>query len=154
VCTATLLPLIGDLDDSVAGLFEAFAREQFVQRVTNADQLTAGKGNVFQRLKDVESLFSQHTSIELVDLAVAEQWTRLKVVFAKRHLLTHQQGIVDQRFSERRAQEWLHARSASRRNSVRHRARTGRPPTSHERTRPSLTAPPLAIRTGRRHPSK
>jgi hypothetical protein len=59
VCTATLLPLIGDLDDSVAGLFEAFAREQFVQRVTNADQLTAGKGNVFQRLKDVESLFSQ-----------------------------------------------------------------------------------------------
>lgn len=87
-----------DAIESVVGLFEAFAREQFALRVTNADQVTAGKGNVFQRLNDVESLFSQHTSIELVDLAGAERWTRLKVVFAKRHLLTHQQGIVDRKF--------------------------------------------------------
>jgi hypothetical protein len=87
-----------DAIESVVGLFEVFAREQFALRVTNADQLTAGKGNVFQRLNDVEALFSQHASVDVADLASAERWTRLKVIFAKRHLLTHQQGIVDQKF--------------------------------------------------------
>ena len=87
-----------DALESVVGLFESFTREQFTRRVTEAAQLTNGRGNVFQRLDDTAALFSDHASIDLINVAGAERWTRLKVTFAIRHLLTHQQGIVDERF--------------------------------------------------------
>ncbi|MBA2638326.1 MAG: hypothetical protein H0U79_08950 [Solirubrobacterales bacterium] len=87
-----------DAIESVVSLFEMFAREQFELRVQDARQHTAGKGNVFQRLDDTASLFAEHTQIELISLAGEDRWQRLKRAFARRHVLTHNGGIVDERF--------------------------------------------------------
>ncbi len=83
---------------SVVSLFEVFAREQFALRVSDAESLTQGKGNVFQRLDDSAALFAEHAALDLVSLAGAERWTRLKRAFAQRHVLEHRGGIVDERF--------------------------------------------------------
>lgn len=87
-----------DAIESTVSLFEIFAREQFAQRVSDAHQRTKGKGNVFQRLNDTAALFADHADVDLVDLAGEERWERLKRTFARRHVLTHNGGIVDDKF--------------------------------------------------------
>jgi uncharacterized Zn finger protein (UPF0148 family) len=87
-----------DAIESVVSLFEMFALEQFESRIQDARQHTTGKGNVFQRLDDTASLFGEHTDVELVSLAGEDRWQRLKRAFARRHVLTHNGGIVDERF--------------------------------------------------------
>jgi uncharacterized Zn finger protein (UPF0148 family) len=90
-----------DAIESSVSLFEMFAREQFARRVANAATHTSGKGNVFQRLDDTAELFSAHAGLDLPALAGAERWERMKRAFARRHVLTHNGGIVDQRFLDR-----------------------------------------------------
>jgi DNA-directed RNA polymerase subunit M/transcription elongation factor TFIIS len=90
-----------DAIESTVSLFEMFAREQFGRRVADAATHTAGKGNVFQRLDDTADLFTDHASINIVELAGTERWERLKGAFARRHVLTHNGGIVDQKFLDR-----------------------------------------------------
>ena len=87
-----------DAIESTVSLFEIFAREQFSQRVPDAQQHTKGKGNIFQRLDDTATLFAEHADADLVELAGKERWQRLKGTFARRHVLTHNGGIVDERF--------------------------------------------------------
>ncbi len=67
----------------------------------DAQEHTNGKGNVFQRLDDTASLFAQHADVDLVELAGEERWKRLKGTFARRHVLTHDGGIVDEKFLDR-----------------------------------------------------
>jgi sarcosine oxidase delta subunit len=90
-----------DAIESSVSLFEMFAREQFADRVADAATLTAGKGNVFQRLDDTADLFSEHASVDMVGLAGADRWDRLKRAFVRRHVLMHNGGIVDQKFLDR-----------------------------------------------------
>lgn len=87
-----------DAIESTVSLFQIFAREQFRQRVPDAQQHTKGKGNVFQRLDDTAALCAEHADVNLVELAGEERWQRLKRTFARRHLLTHNGGIVDEKF--------------------------------------------------------
>lgn len=87
-----------DAIESVVSLFEMFAREQFEHRVRDAQRHTRGRGNVFQRLDDAAKLFSAHTGLHLIALAGEDRWRRLKGAFARRHVLTHNGGIVDERF--------------------------------------------------------
>ena len=87
-----------DAIESVVSLFEMFAREQFEHRVQDAQQHMKGKGNVFQRLDDTASLFAEHTDVQLVSIVGEDRWHRLKRAFARRHVLTHNGGIVDDRF--------------------------------------------------------
>ena len=90
-----------DAIESTASLFEMFAREQFTRRVADAETRTAGKGNIFQRLDDTAQLFADHAGIDVVELAGGERWSRLKRAFARRHVLTHNGGIVDEKFLDR-----------------------------------------------------
>jgi hypothetical protein len=90
-----------DAIESTVSLFEMFAREQFTRRVGDAGTHTAGKGNVFQRLDDAAELFSAYADIDIVELAGDERWEQLKRAFAQRHVLTHNSGIVDQKFLDR-----------------------------------------------------
>lgn len=87
-----------DAIESTVSLFEIFAREQFSRRVPDAQQHTKGKGNVFQRLDDTSALFAEHADVDLIELAGVEHWQRLKRTFARRHVLTHNGGIVDEKF--------------------------------------------------------
>jgi hypothetical protein len=83
---------------SVVSLFELFAREQFKDRVPAPDDAVRGMGNVFQRLDDTAQLFMGHAGVDLVQLAGADRWRRLRRAFAQRHVLTHRGGVVDQRY--------------------------------------------------------
>lgn len=87
-----------DAIESTVSLFEIFAREQFTQRVPDAQQHVKGKGNVLQRLDDTAALFSDHAGVDLVELAGDDRWQRLKRTFARRHVLTHKGGLVDDKF--------------------------------------------------------
>lgn len=87
-----------DALESVVSLFEMFAREQFTQRVADASRLTRGRGNIFQRLDDSAALFAERTGLDLPALAGRDRWQRLKRAFAQRHVLTHNGGLVDERF--------------------------------------------------------
>jgi sarcosine oxidase delta subunit len=87
-----------DAIESTVSLFEIFAREQFAQRAPDAAQHITGKGNVFQRLDDTAALFADHAEVDLVELAGDERWQRLKRTFARRHVLMHNGGIVDEKF--------------------------------------------------------
>jgi hypothetical protein len=57
-----------------------------------------GKGNVFQRLDDTTALFETHCGIDLRTVVGAQIWQDLRVTFARRHVLVHRDGIVDQKF--------------------------------------------------------
>jgi uncharacterized Zn finger protein (UPF0148 family) len=87
-----------DAIKSTVSLFEVFARDQFRERVADADAVTKGKGNIFQRLDDTADLFAAHAGLDLVALAGEQRRADLKVAFARRHVLVHRDGIVDERF--------------------------------------------------------
>jgi rubrerythrin len=83
---------------SIVTLFEVFARDQFNARASNAAAAVKGKGNVFQRLDDTAQLFNDHCAIDLPAATGATVWQRLREDFARRHVLTHCDGIVDAKF--------------------------------------------------------
>ena len=65
---------------------------------SNAAAAIKGKGNVFQRLDDTAQLFRDHGGIDLATTVGSVVWQRLREDFARRHVLTHCDGIVDVRF--------------------------------------------------------
>jgi hypothetical protein len=87
-----------DAIKSSVTLFEMFAREQFLQRVDDADRYVKGTGNVFQRLDEAADLFKGRAALDLVAMVGEERWKRLRRVFADRHVLTHNDGVVDEKY--------------------------------------------------------
>jgi hypothetical protein len=78
-------------------LFEVFTRDQFAPRVRGHEAIIKEKGRgVFQRIDDVDALFEKHVGTAISALVAGDVWTRLQTVFQQRHVLVHQQGIVDQ----------------------------------------------------------
>jgi hypothetical protein len=90
--------LAADTVKNIVGLFEVFAHDQFDRRAANPAAAVRGKGNVFQRLDDTAKLFSDHCSIDLPAAVGPAVWQRLREDFARRHVLTHCDGIVDAKF--------------------------------------------------------
>jgi len=54
-----------DVLKSVVSVFESFARQQFRERVANAEELTSDSGDVFERLDHTAALFSEHAGVDL-----------------------------------------------------------------------------------------
>jgi endogenous inhibitor of DNA gyrase (YacG/DUF329 family) len=90
--------LAADTVKNIVSLFEVFAREQFPARATNPAAALQGKGNIFQRLDDTAAQFKTHCGIDLPNIAGAQVWQDLRETFARRHVLVHRDGIVDQKF--------------------------------------------------------
>lgn len=90
--------LAADTLKNIVSLFEVFAREQFTARATNPTAALQGKGNIFQRLDDTATLFNTHCGIDLPAILGAQVWQDLRETFARRHVLVHRDGIVDQTF--------------------------------------------------------
>jgi hypothetical protein len=86
---------------SVVSLLETFLKQTFLDRVTGGHALIAGRGNVFQRLGDVAQLYRDNLGVELPLAMGGADWNRLSVLYGIRHLLTHANGIVDQRHLDR-----------------------------------------------------
>jgi len=83
---------------NIVTLFEVFARDQFNTHASNPAAAVKGKGNIFQRLDDTAQLFNDHCAIDLRAAAGAAVWQRLREDFARGHVLTHCDGIVDAKF--------------------------------------------------------
>lgn len=84
---------------NVVTMFEQFSRETFELMTAHTPGLLRGeRPNVFQNLDDAERLFAANTSLQLRSIVGPDLRERMRVTFAKRHVLTHRGGIVDQRF--------------------------------------------------------
>ena len=70
-------------------------KQTFLDRVAGGDALVAKKGNVFQRLDDSAQLYRDHLAIDLAAVLGATAWDRLCILYGVRHLLTHDNGVVD-----------------------------------------------------------
>jgi hypothetical protein len=86
-----------DTIENVVGTIEALAERTFYDLVPHADSIVRGKGKVFQRLNDFADLFLDHAGLDLrADLGPI--WTELQDVWAARHIFTHADGVVDQKY--------------------------------------------------------
>lgn len=81
-------------------IVETLARTTFRARVPDADDVLKGKGNVFQRLDDLASLFRDHLALDVRDTHGLD-WVSLSRLWETRHAYTHAGGRVDARFLRR-----------------------------------------------------
>ena len=88
----------GDTLGTVVSVVETFLKGTFAVRVVGAVALTAGKGNIFQRLPDAAQLFATHAVGDLPAILGPDRWDQLRELYARRHVLTHNNGVVDQKF--------------------------------------------------------
>ncbi len=69
------------------------------------ERLLKKHGAVFQRLDDAATLYRDHLDVDLPALVGSDAWTLLLRLAAIRHVLVHNNGIVDAKFLERQP-EW------------------------------------------------
>ena len=85
---------------AVVSALETHLKARFNDQVADAEPLTAGRGNIFQRLDHTAELFREHLGVNLA-AALGADWDRLRVLYGIRHLLTHNNGVVDDRHLKR-----------------------------------------------------
>lgn len=86
-----------DAIKNLVGIVETLAEAVFRSRVGSADNVLRGKGNVFRRLDSMADLFNGHRVTDLRS-RLSEDWSNLQSTWAIRHLLTHNDGIVDEKY--------------------------------------------------------
>jgi hypothetical protein len=87
-------------EDTVKDTFSALENllgQVFLSRVANAGEIIRRRGNIFQRLDDASALYQAHLGVSLSSLD-RKTWGMLLEGAALRHLLTHTNGIVDERY--------------------------------------------------------
>lgn len=82
-----------DTLNSLVGTFEAFAKNRFLELGG-----TPQNGNVFQRVIDGSNLFVGLIGKGYEDFAGKSNIQHMVVMFNRRHLLTHNNGMVDNRY--------------------------------------------------------
>ena len=82
---------------SAVSIIETFLKRTFLDRVAGGDAIIAKKGTIFQRLDDAAKLYRDHMGIDLPAALGTPEWDRLSVLYGIRHLLTHTNGVVDQK---------------------------------------------------------
>ena len=87
-----------DTLENLVGLAENLARNVFHAAVADAVHRVRGKGNVFQRLDDTAELFADAGYADLRSVLDPPIWRRLQEVWAIRHLFTHHDGVVDDKY--------------------------------------------------------
>jgi len=87
-----------DTIENVVGVVEALASAVFEAAVTDAVDRLRGKGNIFQRLDDMADLFVAAGYDDLRGILGPETWQRLIETWAARHVFTHNDGIVDEKY--------------------------------------------------------
>ncbi len=83
----------------IVASFQKYAESCFM-RLPNSEQSNLRR-NVFQRLDESNLLWKEATSIGYSDILNDAQYLTLNTFFQQRHLLEHQDGIVDQQYIER-----------------------------------------------------
>jgi len=91
--------IIEDQFPRIVGAFERVSAALFA-KLPNASQFPL-KGNVFQRIDDASLLWNQATGKGYTSFLDAKELAVLTLGFQKRHVLSHQQGIVDQTYLDK-----------------------------------------------------
>lgn len=86
---------------NLVSIVEALAAAMFTSKVAGAQQQLAGRGNIFQRLDDMADLFVAACLADLRSVLGQPTWQRLLEVWAARHVFTHNDGIVDDKYLAR-----------------------------------------------------
>jgi hypothetical protein len=94
--------------DTLVGLIESLASSVFRSAVANAEQRINGRGNIFQRLDDTADLFSDAGYTDLRATLEPLIWQRLQETWAARHVFTHNDGVIDDRYLARVPGSSLH----------------------------------------------
>jgi hypothetical protein len=87
-----------DTIENVVGIVEALASALFRAAVTDAETRLKGKGNIFQRLDDMADLFTAAGYADLRAALSPSTWQQLTETWAIRHIFTHNDGIIDQKY--------------------------------------------------------
>jgi hypothetical protein len=87
-----------DTLENVVGVVEPLARAVFYDAVPDAAARVKGNWNVFQRLDDLADLFVASGYADLRILLDDEVWLRLQATWATRHLFTHNDGVIDDKY--------------------------------------------------------
>lgn len=82
---------------NVVSTVESFAKQLFAMHVVDAVTILAGKGNAFQRLDQLASLFADHLGVDL-RAALGGDLDEMKELWAARHVHTHNGGVVDEQY--------------------------------------------------------
>lgn len=90
-----------DTIENVVGVVEALASSVFKAAVTDAAGRLRGKGNVFQRLDDTADLFVDAGYEDLRTLLGPSVWQRLTQTWAARHVCTHNDGVIDEKYLQK-----------------------------------------------------
>ncbi|MFI1421087.1 hypothetical protein ACH4VX_24555 [Streptomyces sp. NPDC020731] len=87
-----------DTVENVVGVVEALASSLFHAAVPDAGTLVRGKGAIFQRLDPMADLLVDAGFPDLRPVLGQERWQRLLTTWAARHVFTHNDGIVDDKY--------------------------------------------------------
>ncbi|MEV0736152.1 hypothetical protein AB0I51_09315 [Streptomyces sp. NPDC050549] len=90
-----------DTVKSVVGVVEYLASSLFRTAVPHADSLLNGKGAIFQRLDPMADLIIDAGFSDLRTVLGPQAWQRLLETWAARHVFTHNDGIVDEKYLAR-----------------------------------------------------
>jgi hypothetical protein len=83
---------------NLVGIVETLAGAMFHAAVPDAAQRLKGRGNTFQRLDDTADLFVAAGYADLRTVVDAVTWQRLRQAWATRHVFTHNDGVVDDKY--------------------------------------------------------
>lgn len=98
--------MLGNAYGNVVTTFEGFLRRIYCAALrktrlpADVEALEAKVRNSFQRLDGAEELLRRDLAVELFDGFDPKDRDRLGVVFSKRHTLTHNLGLVDQKYRD------------------------------------------------------
>jgi uncharacterized Zn finger protein (UPF0148 family) len=79
--------------------FQRYAEACF-HKLPNANQINVRR-NLFQNLLESDAIWRDATSTGYTDILIAEEYQVLSMYFQQRHLLEHQDGLVDQQYIDR-----------------------------------------------------
>jgi hypothetical protein len=80
---------------------ETYLKQRFQREATAV--VKQPPSTTFQRLDDANALYQTHLSVDLEAVAGPETWQALHRAAAIRHVLTHNAGVIDERFLQRQA---------------------------------------------------
>ncbi|WP_329535422.1 hypothetical protein OG568_42855 [Streptomyces sp. NBC_01450] len=90
-----------DTVENVVGVVEALGSSLFRAIMPNADSLLNGKGAIFQRLDPMADLIVDAGLSDLRTTLGPRTWQRLLETWAARHVFTHNDGIVNEKYLTR-----------------------------------------------------
>ncbi|MFF5919936.1 hypothetical protein ACFY8C_16580 [Streptomyces flavochromogenes] len=90
-----------DTIENVVGVVEALGSSVFHEHVTDAEERLRGTGSIFQRLDDMAVLFASAGFPDVRGSVRSPAWQRLLRTWAARHVFTHNDGAVHEKYLRR-----------------------------------------------------